>query len=439
MLAVGYYNFYNNAGVGMTKVRKYRPRVKSLLNSTNRQNKKLTAAIVITLMAVVFWVLPAHVAKAPGQLGYGIKRGEEALVSNLAPLSNWRDQLRLDFANNRVAEAAYVANRADQKSNSSQAKTAKTISGLLSTYEDVYENRTATLNQELTDGKKIPKTDAMEFQKDAADTYDELQLLRLQAPDAAQLAVLTSIDDTQQNLAALSDALGTKPLSASDLSQLARLVPIGVITQAQVNQLTAIPSNRQLHSQLVNMINAGQLPSDITYQLDQDLIKQIDQTYATSFAAVSEFEQMQRISAVIQASRPTSAQQQAVQAFIAAYQPGQTVPADSTQPYVTPIVYGISLSGRLLTDLSSLKKIPLSSDDQILLNSWKRIVDPPNLSEIYQRLMTSAQGQPQLALRNLIRMQQELVDAQKAQVSYLVMPPGWGANQLGSLNNQMDV
>jgi hypothetical protein len=394
---------------------------------------------VIVLLAV-FWALPTFAAKAPGQLGYNIKRAEESIASNLAPLSSWRDSLKLDFANNRVFEAAYIANKANQSGHSNQAKTASTINNLLNTYEDVYEARTSALNQKLDDNKKLSKTALQKSQTSTADTYDELQLLRLQAPPTSQLAVLTSIDDTQQNLAAISDGLGLRPLSNGDLSELAKLVPVGVITQTQVDQLAAIPNSRLLHAQLVNMINAGQLPSDITYILDQDLIRQVDPGHAKSFAAVSEFEQMQRISAVVAASRPTSAQQKEIQTFVAAYKPGQTLPTDSnTERYTTPIIYGISLSGRLLTDLSVLKPVHMSSDNQALMNNWEKVVDPPNLSVIYERLMTSAQTDPQLALSTMTRMQQELVDAQKSQVSYLVMPPGWSSSQLPTLNQQMGI
>lgn len=403
------------------------------------RNPRIWIPELILVLAVIFWALPAFAAKAPGQLGYSIKRGEEAVISNLAPLPSWRDSLKLDFANNRIAEAAYVANQANQNNHSDQTKTAKTINDLLGTYEDVYETRTASLNQKLKDNKKPSKANLLGYQAYAADTYDELQLLRLQAPPTSQLAVLTSIDDTQQNLAALNDALGLRPLSDSDLSQLAKLIPIGVITQSQVDQLTAIPSSRLLHVQLVNMINAGQVPSDITYLLDQDLIKQADPAHATSFAAVSEFEQMQRISAVIAASRPTVAQQKEIKTFVSAYKPGQSLPTNSTEKYTVPIVYGIALSGRLLTDLSSLKPLHMSSDNQAIMDIWKKVVDPPNLSVIYERLMTGAQSDPQLTLRNMIRMQEELVDAQKAQVSYLVMPPGWGSDQLPKLNQEMGI
>ena len=426
------------------------PRLKKLVRTAKNKvirvsksryirNPHIWIPALVLILAIIFWALPAFAAKAPGQLGYGIKRGEEAVISSLAPLPSWRESLRLDFANNRVTEAAYVANQADQNSHSKQAKTATTINNLLGTYEDVYEARTAALNQKLDSGKKLPKADLLGAQRNVVDTYDNLQLLRLQAPPASQLAVLTSIDDAQQNLAVLSDALGLRPLSDGDLSQLAKLVPIGVMTQTQVDQLTAIPSSRSLHTQLVNMINGGQLPSDITYLLDQDLIKQVDPAHAKSFAAVSEFEQMQRISAVVAASRPTSAQQKEIQAFVTAYKPGQALPTDATQQYTTPVVYGIALAGRLLTDLSSLKPIHMSSDNQALMSNWKKVVDPPNLSVIYERLMTGAQTDPQLALRNMTRMQQELVDAQKAQVSYLVMPPGWSSSQLPTLNQQMGI
>ncbi|MGC1176996.1 MAG: hypothetical protein WA843_02900 [Candidatus Saccharimonadales bacterium] len=434
----------------MLKTSTYIHKTKTSLGRAQRQLKKISrskyahdrrvwVATTIIVLAVIFWALPTYAARAPGQLGYGIKRGEEFLASNLAPLPSWRDQLRLDFADNRVIEAGYVADRANQNPTSNPTKTATTINELLGSFENIYEIRTSSLNQKLTDNKKISKADAAEFRKDAVGTYDELQLLRVQAPGAAQLSVLTSIDDVQQNIAALSDHLGAKPLSASDVSRLSSLVTIGVISKAQADQLSAITSNRQLHTQLVNMIDNGQLPSDITYQLDEDLIKRVEPENAKSFDAVSEFEQMQRISAVIAASRPSTTQKQVIQAYLRGYQPGQTVPADDNQQYVTPVVYGIALSGELLRNLRSLSGVHMSGDNQQLFHKWKAIVDPPNLSDIYQRLTTAAQDQPQLSLRNLTRMQQELVAAQQAQVSYLVMPPGWGTAQLGKLNTQMGV
>src|SRR6266702_6269585 len=152
----------------MLETSKYIRKTKTALKKTKRQLRKIsksryikdkriwTVALVAIVLAV-FWVLPAFAAKAPGQVGYGIKRAEESIASNLAPLSSWRDSLRLNFANRRVAEAAYVANQANQNSHSNQTKTAATITNLLNTYEDVYEVRTATLNQELSNNKKPSK------------------------------------------------------------------------------------------------------------------------------------------------------------------------------------------------------------------------------------------------------------------------------------------
>lgn len=437
---IGKMQFTRSAGRYLKRAaRSTKRHARRLSKSAYVHDRRAWAAAAIVILAVVFWALPTYAAKAPGQLGYAIKRAEESLASNLAPLPSWRDQLRLDFADNRVLEAGYVADHANQSPNKNPAKTTATINELLSSFENVYEVHTSGLNQKLTDNKKISKADANEFLKDAVGTYDELQLLRVQAPGGAQLSVLTSIDDVQQNIAALNDNLGVKPLSAADLSRLSSLVAVGVISKAEANQLGAITSNRQLHSQLVSMIDSGQLPSDITYQLDEDLVKQVEPENAKSFDAVSEFEQMQRISAVVAASRPTAAQKQVIQAYLRNYQPGQMVPADSSQQYVTPVVYGIALAGKLLNNLSSLDGVHMSGDNQQLFNKWKAIVDPPNLSDIYQRFTTAAQDQPQLSLRNLTRMQQELVAAQQAQVSYLVMPPGWDTGQLGKLNTQMGV
>ncbi len=181
-------------------------------------SKKTWLGVGAIAVLSIFWILPAFAGAAPGKLGYSIKRGEESLASNLAPLSSWRSSLRLDFANNRVSEAAYVANQANENGDKNQTKTAATINGLLDTYENTYEARTATLNQDLENGVKVSKPIAQGSQKVAVTTYTTLESLLLQAPDASQLSVLTAIDDTQQNIASLNDALGNVPLSASDFS-----------------------------------------------------------------------------------------------------------------------------------------------------------------------------------------------------------------------------
>jgi hypothetical protein len=389
------------------------------------------------VLILVLWVLPTFAAQGPGQVGYSIKRSEQALAASLTPIPSWRQALQLDFANDRVSEAAYVANQANQSGDKNPAKTAKTINSLLDSYETTYEARTASLNQGLENGAKPSKADATHAQKDAVNTYTTLEALLLQAPDASQLAVLTAIDDTQQNIATLSDALGAVPLSASDFSQLAKLVSAGVVSQSDVNQLASARSSRQLHAQTQKLVESGNLPSDLSYILDLDLVKRDAASKAQVFETVAQFGQLQRISAVITASRPTAAQQQAVQAFLARYTAGQTVPDTDIHQYVTPIVDGVVLSGQLQVNLPSLNTIHMSGDDQALFDSWKGVLDPPNLSVTYQRLMTGAQSQPALHLRILTTTQQELVDAQKAQVAYLVMPPGWSADQLALLSNQM--
>ncbi len=428
------------AGHQLKKVaRTTKRRALKLSKSSYAHDRKVWAAVAVVIVAVVFWLLPTFAAAAPGQLGYAIKRGEETLLSNLAPLPSWRDSLRLDFANNRVSEAAYVADRANEVGNKDQARTAATISSLLDTYENAYQIRTASLNQQLDSSKKPAKSAATGARKAAVRTYATLELLRLQAPPSAQLAVLTAIDDTQQNIAALNDALAQVPLSASDFSQLARLVTFGIISQADVNNLAKVTSSRQLHATLVTMINNGTLPADITYDLDYDLVKQVVPAKSAAFQTEAQFEEMQRISAVLTASRPTDAQKQAIQSFLGSYKAGTQVPAGDIQPYVAPIIYGMALSGQLQGNLLSLSSIRMNSDDQALFDSWKGVLDPPNLADTYQTLMTDAQSQPDLHLRNLVQAQAELTAAQKAQVTYLVMPPGWNINGLAMLDKQMGI
>jgi chromosome segregation ATPase len=413
--------------------------VKKASKSRYVTDKRFWVVPVVTITVVVFGALPAYAAKAPGQLGYGIKRGEESLVSHLAPLSSWRENLRLDFANKRVSEAAYVADQANEHGNKDAAKTTATIMSLLGSYVSAYEDKLGSLDKQLNHGQKPSRSVVEDYQHDAIRTYSTLQLLRLQAPATAQLAVLTAVDDTQQYLATVSDALGQVPLSVSDFAQLAKLASFGVISQTDVNDLASVHSNRQLHALLVSKIEAGVLPSDLTYTLDYDLVKQVAPAQATAFQTEAQFEEMQRISAVLTASRPTDAQKKTIQTFLADYKAGQQLPSTDIQPYVTPIVYGMALSGQLQGNLLSLSSIRMNTDDQALFDSWKGVLDPPNLSDTYQRLMTDAQNQPALHLRNLTQTQAELTAAQKAQIVYLVMPPGWDVNKLATLNKQMGV
>jgi len=414
-------------------------RITKISTSKYLQGRRVWAGGIVVIILIIFWILPAFAAKAPGQMGYSIKRGEEWLVANLAPLPNWRENLRLDFANNRVNEAAYVADHANRHSVTDTSKTTATINNLLGSYESAYEPVLDELDKQLNAGKKPEQEAIKDHQDDVVNIYTTLQLLRLQAPPTSQLAVLTAVDDTQRYLAALNDALGTVPLSASDFAQLARLSSIGVISPAAVTSLSNVKNSRQLHAALVSMVNDGQLPADASYNLDYDVVKHIAPTKAAAFQTEAQFEEMQRISAVLTASRPTAEQKQAIQAFLTSYKPGQQTASSDIQPYVTPIVYGMALSGQLQGNLLSLSAVRMNSDDQALFDTWKVVLDPPNLSDTYQTLMTDAQSQPALHLRNLAQTQAELTAAQKAQVTYLVMPPGWGVNQLATLNKQMGV
>lgn len=245
----------------------------------------------VVVLAVGLWILPGYAGAVAGDPGYSIKRGEETVIANLAPLSSWRSDLRLRFANNRVAEAAHVANQANQNGSTDQTKTAATITGLLDAYEGTYEARTAALNRDLNDGKKLSKPGAQATLRKVVNTYTTLELLRLQAPDAAQQAVLTAVDDTQQNIAALSDVLGSVPLSDSDFAQLAKLVPLGIISQSSVDTLASLSSNRELHVKLEDLIKSGQVHSDVSYILDLDLVKQIAPAKAAAFETAAQFAQ----------------------------------------------------------------------------------------------------------------------------------------------------
>jgi predicted nucleic acid-binding Zn-ribbon protein len=418
------------------------------------QDWRLWTAVGVILLIVIFWALPTFAAKAPGQLGYGVKRLEESTAVNLAPTSGWRDRLRLDFATRRVTEAGYVATHADGSSRGKvyaatpdnitpdNTKAANTINTLLSQFAAAYQGSTTKLTSNLTQNKKPKTAEAKRLQQQAVQTYAALALLRVEAPDASQISVLTGVNTVQTNIATVNDTLGRPPLSSSDVSQLTKLVSAGILSKADLNSLiNNRTTNRQLLTRLQELVNTEKIPSDLMYSLDQDLVKQHAPNSLADFEAVTQFEQMQRVSAAIQSSRPTAAQQEAVQQYLSQYKVGQPVPTGDIKQFVVPIVYGVSLAGHLQTNLANLDKVRMSSDDQALFDSWKGTLsaNQKNLGQLYQQLMAAATNQPQLHARVLARVQQELVDAQQANVAHLVMPPGWGASQLPELSKQMGV
>lgn len=429
--------------------------LRKVSESKYAKDKKIWVAAIIMIVAIVFWALPAYAAKAPGQLGYNIKRFEESVASTLAPTNGLRDGLKLDFAQRRVNEATYVAIHAsDIGSGKVQAaplvstikpdntKAAATINQLLSQFTATYQDYTTKLAKNVDQNKKLNSGDIKQLRKQAVQSYTALALLRVEAPDAAQISVLTGIDTAQKNIATTNDALEVAPLSSSDVSQLTKLVSVGILSKTDLDKLLSSQmDNREFHSKLVELVDTKKVPSNLVYNLDNDLVKQLAPDKVTSFEAVSDFEQMQRISATVQSSRPTEAQQQAIQDYLSKYKPGDAIPDSDIQSFVTPIVYGMALAGELQTNVSSLSTTPLSSDDQAVLDSWKGSLatNQQNLGQLYQQLMTEAANQPGLHERLLARVQDEFVDAQKAGVDHLVLPPGWSDDQLSGLSQQMGI
>lgn len=426
----------------------------SLGRSLHLDDWRVSIPVVIMILAIIFIALPLWVAQAPGKLGYGIKRVEESAAIAMAPTNDIRNSLRLGFAKQRVDEAAYVATHS-QESGGNQAhaaanvqiapdnaKAAATINQLVSEFVSTYQGYTTTLSNNIDQNRKPDSAATKQLQKQAVQIYAALALLRVEAPDAAQTSVLTGVDTIQKNIATAGDAIGAPPLSSSDVAQLTKLVSVGVLSKTDLDALLNLQmSNRQFHNKLVDLVNTKKLPSNLMYALDEDLVKQVAPDKVSGFETVSDFEQLQRISATVQASRPTKSQQQAVQAYLSKYKPGEAVPTGDIQPFVTPIVYGMALAGELQSNLSSLSSIPLSSDDQAILDSWKGSLaaNQQNLGQLYQQLMTGAANQPDLHQRLLARVQQEFVDAQKTGVTQLVMPPGWDEDQLSGLSDQMGI
>ncbi len=432
-----------------------RSKAARLYKSRYASNPRIWIPAVVLILAAVFWALPAYGAKAPGQLGYAVKRFEESAATTLAPSAGLRDGLRLDFAQRRVDEATYVAIHAnDSDSGKAQAapligaikpdntKAANTINQLLSQFTAAYQAHTTKLAKDVDQDKKFNTGTTEQLRKQAVQIYTALALLRVQAPVAAQISVLTGIDTAQKNIAVVNDALDVAPLSASDVSQLTKLVSVGILSKADLDKLLSTQmNNRQFHTKLVELVDTKQVPSNLIYSLDEDLVKRLAPDKVTGFEAVSDFEQMQRISATVQSVRPTKAQQQAIQDYLGKYKPGDVIPDSDIRPFVTPVVYGMALAGELQTNISGLSTTSLSSDDQAVLDSWKGSLaaNQQNLGQLYRQLMTEAAHQPDLHQRLLARVQIEFIDAQKEGVDHLVLPPGWGDDQLADLSKQVSI
>ncbi|HKR81462.1 MAG TPA: DUF5667 domain-containing protein [Candidatus Saccharimonadales bacterium] len=397
----------------------------------------LLAGLVVLLG--VWWMGVADAA-APGDLGYPIKRAYERIITFFTYGNHATTDVQANYAAERVNEALRLADRMSAQPEKQQAATTQTMQRLLEDYLKSYGTGTTGVSQDINRDAKFDNQDLNnDLQRDVR-IYIALMQLRLEAPPAAQATVLQSLSLLQTNIATIQDALHTAPVTPGDSEELSRLVSQGFLTRTELTQLLAgATSNRQFLDSLRNLIRAGQLPSSITYAINYDLVKQRAPQQVARFEASVAFDEMNKVAVFAETVAPTPDQKQAIQSYLANYKVGDVLPREpATRAFVMPLVYGLNLTPDLANTLNNVDAGKLSPVRKALYDTWKPLATTAATKDPKQLYGQALQLAGAAATRSVTLMEQvqlEVLNAVRANIAYLALPPGWTATQVAAVQD----
>lgn len=391
--------------------------------------------LVGLVVPFLLWWMGATHAAAPGDIGYPIKRAFEDTVTFFTFSQHTKDDLRATNAEERVEESSMVADRVSNESPEKQVTDSQTIQNLLKEYMESYSASTTGLSQDINKDTKFDNNDLNNDLNRDANAYTLLMKLRLEAPPAAQAAVLQSINLLQSNIATIQDALHAAPVTPDDSNELSKLVSQGFLTREELTKLLAsTTSNRQLLDSLRNLVRNGQLPSTATYAISYDLVNKFVPKQAALFTASINFDEMNKVAIFAQTITPTPEQKQATQKYLANYKFGDQLPRDvSTRAFVMPLVYGLNLTPNLSATLNNLDLKELSPIRKALYDAWKPLATntaSQDTKQLYSQALKLAGAATTRSVTLMEQVQLEMLNAVRANIAYLALPPGWTAAQV---------
>lgn len=364
----------------------------------------------------------------PGNPLYPLKRFGETVTVALAVHPGLQRAARATFTGRRVDEAAFMAARLYTRPAEEQLADTAVIKKLLSEYSQSVRELVPFLDRALERDKGIPRRLAQSFEKPAHERYVRLEKLRLQAPPAAQVNVLQSIEAVHMILATVADALEKPPLSEADIRELTTFVAAGFLTRDELTQLLGeTTSNRQLLETLRRMVKTGKLPTNALYVISFDSLGEILLEQLPKFRAQVKYDDMRKIALAAQAIELTDQQRENVTAYFVQYTVGQRLPEDSIRPLVAPTIYGLSLAGDLPKVIADLKPEELSPVRRELYVAWQPLVGEAETDnkQLFSRMAQAAATHVPRDAALLERVQLEVLQALEGEVVYLTLPPGW--------------
>lgn len=391
----------------------------------------------LALLIAALWVSQAFAA-APGQIGYPVKRAMESISTFAAIGRDAKEDKQAGNAGRRVEEAVSIVHSIADQTPEQQITSSQTIQNLLEEYVKNYATRTTGLSQSINDDTKFSNKELSDDLQRNARIYTRLIELRLEAPPTAQATILQAINMMQTNIATLQDALRTAPVTPGDSDELSKLVSQGFLTRSELTQMLAsATSNRQFLDSLRSLVKAGQLPSSVIYAINYDLIKQYNSKEAPRFVASITFDEMNKVAIFAQTVTPTPEQKQAVQNYLAHYAFGDALPRDeATRAFIMPLVYGLNLTPSLPSALNNLDPNELSPVRKSLYDAWKPLLTTQNTSQpkqLYSQVLQLTGAATTRSTELMEQVQMEILNAARANVSYLALPPGWTAGQVAAV------
>lgn len=385
------------------------------------------------LIGIFGLMIPFAQAAAPGTALYPIKRISEG-ITTAAPLPrDLRNSLSGIYANRRVGEALAVTERLSSESAEDQIKDEQLIEDLLTEYTQTASELIPLLDAQLEKGEKISERLVQYFENPMYVVYVQLLHLRLQAPPAAQAAVLRAIQTNQLAQATVADAVKQSPVSQSDVKELTTFVSTGFLTKQELTQLlNETKSNRQLLSTVRELVKSGKLPASALYVVSYDRLEQVLPKELSAFRAEVEFDELRKIALLVRAIQPSAQQQKEIQEFLKGYTVGKPLPTSSIRPFVAPLIYGLGLANNLPTVMENIEAAHLSPERKVVYLVWQPIAHQPiiDTKQTFGQLIAAADTNVTRDSALLERIQLEVLKALRDEVAYLALPPTWTANQV---------
>lgn len=267
---------------------------------------------------------------------YFLKKMEEGLSVNFTFDSQKREEKRLNYAAERLAEIEQLSN----KGKSALA------SNLASDYEDLLTTVAQNISNMKRQGRDIKKLLSIVDIEASRHTL-VLEELALKLPPQAESGIKTALSASEQVVDAAADGLGKPAIPEELVQRLQSLKAQGLLSPEEVTKLIGVDSRRKAREELRKYTQAGLLPEADFKKLDESARNYFPTGYMT-IIEVKKFNELKQL----ETQKPDEQTLKRLQEFAKEYKQGEVVPTELRR-YWVPMVRIEELQNTVRPDLIS--------------------------------------------------------------------------------------